>query len=274
MIQLGPLLQRWLHANLKNSKCVEVDLASKHHSTAEVFPLPMPPEGMPSAEHAWLEAAVRSLNWLVSGRFLLADGPASSVQRSLLEELAHSFRGVSALGSQTFDATPIEEYWRSKGVNAYGEEIHTALSFSWQNVEHSLPKREQAGALDALEVATGGVRDFLSHPFKYLKPEISRTWMKCPRVMIRPEHWDEVASRLVERGICDVIPLSEVLHVDQKPILGGLFGVPKGEEVAGIPVFRLIMDLRPINQLFEAIAGDLHTLPMLSQVMPLEVFPD
>ena len=86
--------------------------------------------------------------------------------------------------------------------------------------------------------------------------------------------WDEVASGLVERGICDVIPLSEVLHVDQKPILGGLFGVPKGEEVAGIPVFRLIMDLRPINQLFEAIAGDLHTLPMLSQVMPLEVFPD
>ena len=234
----------------------------------------MPPEGSPSAEHAWLEAAVRSLNWLVSGKFLLADGPPSSVQRSLLQELAHSFRGVSGLGSQIFDATPIEEYWRSKGVNAYGEEIHTALSFSWQNVEHSLPKREQAGALDALEVATGGVRDFLSHPFKYLKPETSRTWMKCPRVMIQSEHWDEVASGLVERGICEVIPLSEVLHVDQKPILGGLFGVPKGEEVAGVPVLRLIMDLRPINQLFEAIAGDLHTLPMLSQVMPLEVFPD
>ncbi|OLP79318.1 hypothetical protein AK812_SmicGene40405 [Symbiodinium microadriaticum] len=33
------------------------------------------------------------------------------------------------------------------------------------------------------------------------------------------------------------------------------------------------MDLRPINQLFEAIAGDLHTLPMLSQLFPLELFP-
>ena len=45
------------------------------------------------------------------------------------------------------------------------------------------------------------------------------------------------------------------------------------EEVNGVPVLRLIMDLRPINQLFEAIAGDLHTLPMLSQLFPLELFP-
>ena len=34
------------------------------------------------------------------------------------------------------------------------------------------------------------------------------------------------------------------------------------------------MDLRPVNQLFESVAGDLHTLPMLSQLLPLEIFPD
>ena len=107
----------------------------------------------------------------------------------------------------------------------------------------------------------------------YLKPERSRSWMKPPRVMVRPENWGAVAEGLVERRICEVIPLSDVIHVEGRPILGGLFGVPKMEEVDGVPVLRLIMDLRPINQLFESIVGDLHTLPMLSQFFPLEIFP-
>ena len=58
-----------------------------------------------------------------------------------------------------------------------------------------------------------------------------------------------------------------------KPVLGGLFGVPKNEAVEGVPVLRLIMDLRPINHLFESITGDLQTLPMLSQLFPLEIHP-
>ena len=93
--------------------------------------------------------------------------------------------------------------------------------------------------------------------------------------MVSAEEWPSVAAGLVERRICDVIPLSQVLHVQGKPVLlGGLFGVPKMGEVDGVPVLRLIMDVRPGNQLFEAIAGDLQTLPMLSQLFPLEIFPE
>ena len=53
-----------------------------------------------------------------------------------------------------------------------------------------------------------------------------------------------------------------------------LEGCSKGEEVNGVPVLRLIMDLRPVNLCFESIAGDLSALPMLSQLFPLEIFPD
>ncbi|CAE7467035.1 unnamed protein product [Symbiodinium natans] len=171
-------------------------------------------------------------------------------------------------------AVPIEDYWKSRSVNGYGEEIHSASYFAWANVKHSLPSKDVAGILDGAEVSTGGVKDFLMHPEKYLKPEATRTWMKCPRVMVKEDQWEEVCAGLVERGVCDVIPVSEVLHVDGKPILGGLFGVPKMEEADGVPVLRLIMDLRPINQCFESIAGDLGTLPMLSQLFPLEVFTE
>ena len=271
--QLGVLLGKWLDVNSHLRVGYEQSVPSKHPSTAEVFPLPMLPGGLPPEEHIWLQAAIRALNWLACGDLTLGEAPASRVQESLLTVLRESFR-VERLGSHVFDSIPMEDYWKSKGVNGYGEEVHSALPFNWSNIEHSLPKREQAGALDGVDVASAGIKDFLSDPCKYLKPSPSRTWMKPPRVMVRPEDWGAVAEGLVERRICEVIPLSEVIRVEGKPILGGLFGVPKNEEIGGVPVLRLIMDLRPINQLFESIAGDLHTLPMLSQLFPLEIFPN
>ena len=47
--------------------------------------------------------------------------------------------------------------------------------------------------------------------------------------------------------------------------------MPKHEVVGGVEVLRLIMDLRPANLLFEPLQGDLATLPLLSQMAPLEV---
>ncbi|CAE7698386.1 unnamed protein product, partial [Symbiodinium sp. KB8] len=274
LMQLGPLLTRWIRRYSLNSSKGEVFDSSKHHSMAEVFPLPMPAVDESACEHAWAEAAVRALNWLAVGVLSLGEGPCTVAQESLLRELVGSLGVWKSLADEHFDSTPIESYWKSRSVNGYGEEVHSALSFTWANVMHSLPKRELAGALDGASVASGGIKDFLTNPMRYLKPESDRTWMTTPRVMVAGEDWPEVAAGLVERRICDVIPLSQVLHVQGHPVLGGLFGVPKMEEVDGIPVFRLIMDLRPINQLFDTIAGDLHTLPMLSQLFPLEIFPE
>ena len=56
--------------------------------------------------------------------------------------------------------------------------------------------------------------------------------------------------------------------------MGGLFGVPKNETTPdGIEVLRLIMDLRPINENFLPLGGDLSTLPVISQMAQLEVHP-
>ena len=272
--QLGPLLCKWLRLNHRFGPNADVSDPCKRHSTAEVFPLPMLPGGLPPEEQCWLEAATRALNWLAVGDLAISERPATPTQKSLLQELHCSFGALAKLGSQSFDGSSIDSYWRSKSVNGYGEEVHCAMPFSWANVQHSLPTRELAGALDGVKVASGGVKDFLERPLAYLKPEGSRTWMKPPRVMVRPEDWGAVAEGLLERRICDVIPLDQVIHVSGKPVLGGLFGVPKNEEVDGIPVLRLIMDLRPINKLFESIVGDLNTLPMLGQLLPLEIFPE
>ena len=54
-------------------------------------------------------------------------------------------------------------------------------------------------------------------------------------------------------------------------MLGGLFGVPKNEVTPqGAEVLRLTIGLRPINENFLPLGGNLSTLPILSQMVQLE----
>ena len=65
----------------------------------------------------------------------------------------------------------------------------------------------------------------------------------------------------------------DIYHVDGQPLLNGLFGVPKGEEEQGIPIHRLIMDLRPCNKVVRGIEGDVATLPTWATMAPLQLMP-
>ena len=53
--------------------------------------------------------------------------------------------------------------------------------------------------------------------------------MKAPKVMIPTGSWDEAVSGLLERNLCGVMPLDEVVNVNGSAVLRGLFGVPKSE---------------------------------------------
>ena len=71
--------------------------------------------------------------------------------------------------------------------------------------------------------------------------------MKPPKCMVPPESWETVCRGLVDRGVCGIMPLSEVFRVNNEPI----FGVPKNEiSEDGHSILRLIMDFRPINENF------------------------
>ena len=189
-------------------------------------------------------------------------GAGSPGQRKLLSEFVSVFSRNEDLFNCMIPEDSIEQFWNSKSVNAYGEEIHHCRSVGWANLRSSLPTAEQAGVLSPEMVATGGVLDFLEHPTKYLLPLDERVSMKTPRVMIKDDDWDEVSRR---RGICEVIAVEDVFHVHGSP----LSGRPKHETTPdGHEVLRLIMDLRPI-----AVEGDLGTLPMVTSLGGLEVRP-
>ena len=100
--QLGPLLCKWFRLHYGHVLNVDLPIPCKRQSTAEVFPLPMLLGGLPPEEQCWMEAAVRALNWLAVGDLRLSEKPATSTQKSLLQELHRSFGTLGQLGSQFF----------------------------------------------------------------------------------------------------------------------------------------------------------------------------
>ena len=242
-----------------------------------VFPLPSPEEVGSSkceTERLWVEGIVRSLNWMNVGSFNLGEGKPSREQRKLLETIREGLPLVELWRNSNLGDIDPKKLWSQKMINSYGEEVHVARSLRWENVSASLPKEGLAGVVKAVEVCEDGVKDFILHPENWLKPPKDRVWMRPPKIMVPKDSWDEVTEGLISRGVCGVMAMEDIFQVDGKPILGGIFGVPKdeiGED--GVEILRLIMDLRPINANFLGLGGDWGSLPMISQLFQLEPQP-
>ena len=136
-----------------------------------------------------------------------------------------------------------------------------------EELEPGLPVKGTAGALSAVEAATGAMRDWVRDPFLTLKPPDQ--WPdKDPQACIsgtKPE-WYRVCRVLYERGIIEPIPLEKVFHAHGVPVLNGAFPVLKKGKAMGneTKATRLIMNFVPTNSFQRLRAGDLNTLKSLS----------
>eukprot|EP00435_Cladocopium_sp_Y103_P073845 s126_g45.t1 len=96
-----------------------------------IFPLPLPCVRLGHGSELiekWEEGAIRGLNWLVCQSFRLGDGPPSSKQGMLLDEIQ---KGLILLESwKDLDATSFkpQDLLRQRWINSYGEEVHVAQS--------------------------------------------------------------------------------------------------------------------------------------------------
>ena len=252
--------------------------ASRQDSTMDgLLPLPLPQDLKgPGIRHfeAWVRGVVLCLNWMTGNGFNLGPDPPTSKQTRVLDEILRSLGVLDTwVGVDIGECDP-QEMFRQRWVNSYGEEVHIAQKLRWENISDSLPKEGLSGIVPAVDICEGGVQDFLNNPDRWVKSPENQVWMKPPRIMIDKEDWPQVAQGLIDRGICGVMPLSSAFEVKGGKILGGLFGVPKNESTdSGVPILRLIMDFRPINENFLNLGGDLTTLPVLSQMFQLEIRP-
>ena len=107
----------------------------------------------------------------------------------------------------------------------------------------------------------------------YLKDRDAWTLGRAPRVMVADEHWPEVCAGLLRSGVCTLLPAEDLFDTGKGPLLNGLFGVTKEEWAGDVEVYRLIMNLIPLNNLVHPLRGDVNTLPMWSMMNPFFIQP-
>eukprot|EP00435_Cladocopium_sp_Y103_P033945 s3415_g8.t1 len=198
------------------------------------------------------------------------DGPLGPIGVKCLKSLEKEVFRLQRMSGKLDDFS-WSDFFSTRSIDYKGDEVKTARSFVWDNIKHALPA--EVGLVPLEEVCTLGAHHYVMHFDMYIKDPSTWVLAKAPRVMVPDKAWAEVCSGLVKAGVCTMLPVEEVFHTSQGPLLNGLFGVSKEEWVGGTEVFRLIMNLIPLNRLAHPLRGDVETLPMWSLMNPYFLQP-
>ena len=173
--------------------------------------------------------------------------------------------------------TPLEsfswdDFFTVRSIDYKGDEVKTARWFTWENISPALPG--DVGSVPLAEVCTQGSRHYVENFDLYLKPPSERKFSKNPRVMVDDDSWARVCQGLVKSGVCTFIEEEDVFDPGTGPLLNGMFGVTKEDWTSdGTEIFRLIMNLIPLNDLCVPMAGDVQTLPAWGGMSPFFLQP-
>ena len=165
-----------------------------------------------------------------------------------------------------------EKYFTSKSIDYAGEEVKVSLKLDWRAVSRSLP--EGVGRLNLADFCTLGTKAYIENFEEFLLPSELQERVKPPKVMIVEHGWDELCQGLIERKLCQVMPLAKVHHVNGEPLLNGLFAVGKGEVEDGVETQRLMMNSTPVNAICRELRGDISTLPNLGNLGLMIMSPE
>ena len=243
-----------------------------------LFPLPTSrqvysevDEGLDEKEITWMVCVCISLN-SVWGDELFFDGKPNKTQRRSLETLLKHVKRFCKIAAYVEDLE-WATFLRTKTVDYKGDEVRVARSFCWKNISPALPK--EIGKVLLTEVCTLGCKHYVDNFDLYLKPESEWKLGKAPRVMVEESEWASVCEGLVKTGVCGILEEHEVHHVSGVPLLNGLFGVTKDDFTPdGAEIYRLIMNLIPLNNICQPLGGDVATLPSWSIMSPFFLQPN
>ena len=160
---------------------------------------------------------------------------------------------------EKFDGVCWGDLLSTRSIDYKGDEVRVSRQFSWLNIASALP--DEVGRIPLSEVCELGTLDYVVNFEDYLLPLDAQVITRPPRVMVAEESWEQICSGLVSKGICEVMPVRDLYHIGDTPVLNGMFGVSKDEFAQGVEVMRLIMNLIPVNKLCRNLGGDVSTLP-------------
>ena len=238
------------------------------------FPQSSPPSkrGLDYGAQAWLCLAISALNHMGSnGRSSKA--PRRRPSPAQQKAIEHLYAQCGAFTRDEPDARMPTDWIKDLGNKAYGywgDPVYTAEPIRLLQVLASLPARGVAGSVDICHVLDGQIRDQLRDPESLLLPESD--WPhEVPSAKTNleiPDEWLSLAQELWERDLVYWLPESILFAPYGRPLVNGLFAVPKDKEVPGHPglhVQRLICNLVPSNAFFRVIRGDVDHLPYIMQ---------
>ena len=217
----------------------------------------------------WVVAICLALNSYWGGP-LFNDKEPHKCQFAVLESFLHDVQRLSEI-QDTVDEFDWKEFFKCRTIDYKGDEVKTAKSFCWGHIGPTLP--QEIGVVQLTDLCEQGCRYYIEHFPEFLKPEGDWPIIKNARVMVSDSDWPEVADNLVKARVCKVIPESEVFKVRGVPLLNGLFGVEKGEDRDGIPLYRLIMNLVPLNSICLGLSADIAGLPHWLGMNPFALEP-
>ena len=218
---------------------------------------------------SWLISVCLGLNsfW---GSQLFNDQDASGVQHSCLKLMSEDVVRFCLL-TEKLEAFEWETFFKNRGIDYHGEEVKVARYFTWENVAPALPA--EVGRVPLQDLCTFGAKHYVENFEMYLKPRELWAPVSKPRVMVEDSDWGAVCKGLVQAGVCTYLTKEELFVGPNGPLLNGMFGVSKDETKDGVEVFRLIMNLIPLNTLCQGISGDIQTLPSWSLMNPFFLQP-
>ena len=242
----------------------------------DLFPLPtsrsLLVEMFPALDEGsmgWLLSICVSLNCIWGGQ-VFYEGQVSAATVAALKGLHKDVVRLQLMTCR-FSAFCWDDFFSTRGIDYKGDEVKTAMKFCWDNIAPALPA--EIGRVPLEEVCTLGARHYVENFDAFLKDQSDWVLAKSPRVMVADDDWEEVCRGLVSAGICAYLPVEEVFDTGQGPLLNGLFGVSKEEWVGETEVYRLIMNLIPLNRLAHPLKGDVETLPSWSLMNPYFLQP-
>lgn len=218
-------------------------------------------------EAAWTLLATHGCNKMADPKATILVGPWTAMEERAVDAIRKSVARRCLMDVESPPGVEeIEKELKSKRVGYAGEEIGTCQTITLEQVLPSLPPGEHGGSIDTLLWVSSQTRDFLLHPEKCLKLPSEIGPLKTPgRLHIKPEDQRPLAQELVNRNICQWIPLDEVVEVHGRPVLNGLFGVEKSTVLpSGRKVLRLIMNLVPSNEILTQLQGTITGLPTIT----------
>eukprot|EP00971_Amphidinium_carterae_P019548 384841-Amphidinium_carterae.2 len=226
----------------------------------------------------WLGLVVRTLNVQVQIRssWWHPRAPQSEALRLLWLSCYDFLADGLEVSSEDWRA-----YLSHHKIDYNGEVAMVAQQLTWARVEPALPPPSNCAVLSAEQVCTGAALHYLERPEDALcdHPE-QHLERSTARVHIAVEERVCFARELLKRRLVTVVRADQVLRVNGKAILNGLFGVEKPGQMVRCPdgqtraAQRLIMNLQPVNALMKKFAADTGTLPLMARMRSLVVESD